>query len=166
MSRSRPLSMALLVLAVVLAGVALAVVALRGPGSPRSLEERTRAVARTLRCPVCQNLSVADSPSGIAEEMRRSIAAELHAGRSPDEIRDQFVRAYGQWILLAPPKRGLDLLAWVVPAVLVGGAVLAAWLAVRRWTLFARPDALQIELNPADRTLLDRAMAARGDDEG
>ena len=34
------------------------------------IEDRTREVATELRCVVCQNLSVADSPSEMAQQMR------------------------------------------------------------------------------------------------
>jgi cytochrome c-type biogenesis protein CcmH len=162
------LGVASLVLAVALlaAGGALALVALRGPAQPSSMDDRVRAVAVSLRCPVCQNLSVGDSPSRLAQEMRRTIAGDLRAGKSPEEIRAGFVRAYGPWILESPPKRGIDLVAWIAPALLLMGGLVAGGLAIRRWSgpalagptspADAEPGPL---LTSADRSLLERALA-------
>jgi cytochrome c-type biogenesis protein CcmH len=97
---------------------------------PTTMTERVDEVAETLRCPVCQNLSVADSTSRVAGEMRRSIAAQLRVGRSPDQIRSRFVMAYGEWILLSP--RGP--VAWIVPGAVVLAAAAVAAVALRRWT--------------------------------
>jgi cytochrome c-type biogenesis protein CcmH len=123
-----------LAVVMIAAAATLAVVALRGPAQPTSMADRVRAVASTLRCPVCQNLTMADSPSRLAQEMRRTIASDLRAGKSPDEIREGFARAYGQWILESPPKRGIDLVAWLAPVLFLLGGVGAAALAVRRWS--------------------------------
>jgi cytochrome c-type biogenesis protein CcmH len=120
-------------LAPVVAGLALAAVAVRGAATQATPAEEVRAVAQTIRCPVCQNLSVADSSSRLAHEMRADIARDLEAGKSPDQIRGEFVAAYGEWILLAPPKRGINWMPWVAPLLLlvVGGGIAAAL--VRRW---------------------------------
>jgi cytochrome c-type biogenesis protein CcmH len=155
----------ILAVALLAAGAALAFVALRGPEEPRTMSDRVRAVAVSLRCPVCQNLSVADSPSRLAQEMRRNIARDLQAGKTPEEIRQSFVRAYGPWILESPPKRGIDLVAWLAPALLVLGGLAAATLAVRRWSTpgLAGITPRQAEpssfLTSADRSLLERALA-------
>jgi cytochrome c-type biogenesis protein CcmH len=171
---------AVLLGAVVVAAATLLFVAIRGPQPPRTLQDRVRSVASTLRCPVCQDLSVADSPSSVARQMRATIASDLRAGRTPAEVTARFVRAYGPWILLAPPRQGIDLIAWIGPALLVVGALVLAVVAVRRWTFGSeRPGVLDAPtsptgvpvavaggngIGPQDRRLLDRALAAIDDD--
>src|ERR1051325_9804789 len=98
------------------------------------LEEQTRAIATELRCVVCQNLSVADSPSEMAQQMRGVIREQLQAGKKPDEIKSYFVSKYGEWVLLAPSKRGIGLAVWILPFIaLVAGLGLGLWF-LRRWT--------------------------------
>jgi len=156
-----------LVIAVALIGAAaaIAVAAARGPSPPGTLEGRVRGIASTLRCPVCQDLSVADSPSALATQMRASIAQQLQAGRTPDEIRAGFVAAYGQWILLSPPRRGLTLVAWLIPFGLALAGLLLAVGAIRRWNRgSATSSAKPVSLAPEDRRLLDRALLAAQED--
>lgn len=96
-------------------------------------EDLVRDIAAHLRCPVCQNLSVADSPSELANQMRGVIRDRLKAGESREQIETYFVEKYGEWVLLAPKKRGFNLLAWLLPFVgVVAGAFAVAVLA-RRW---------------------------------
>jgi cytochrome c-type biogenesis protein CcmH len=112
-------------LGAVLALAALAVVFALRPGPEPSPVARADALARELRCPDCQGLSVADSPTSSAREMRRQIDELLAGGASDQAVRDHFVDRYGDWILLAPSS----LLLWVVPLV----AVIAAALAMVIW---------------------------------
>jgi cytochrome c-type biogenesis protein CcmH len=102
-------------------------------------EQQVYEVAAELRCVVCQNLSVADSPSEMAAQMRAIVRERLAAGETPAQVRQYFVARYGDWILLAPPRRGFTLLVWVAPlaAVLVGLGVVI--LLVRRWTSRRQP---------------------------
>jgi cytochrome c-type biogenesis protein CcmH len=154
------------------AALALTAMALRGPAPARTLQDRVRDVASELRCPTCQDLSVADSPAPLAGEMRAKIAAGLRADRSPEQIRQSFVDAYGTWILLSPPARGIGLVAWVLPALMFAGGLVVGGMAVRRWTRDRRPTratagAEVSPLSPADRRLLERALAdsrAKGGD--
>jgi len=165
MSRWRRGALAAALLA---AGASLAVVAARGPAPPTTMPERVRVVASTLRCPVCQGLSVADSPSRLAEQFRRQVAQELQAGESPDQIRQGFVRAYGEWILLAPPRSGINLVAWVAPVLLLLGGLAMALVAIGRWTRGrgpgAFPDGSGGDLPASDRRLLERALAAASEE--
>lgn len=158
----------------VVVGIGLGLVALRGPAPPRTLDDRVHDIAVTLRCPVCQNLSVADSPSALAREMRARIGRELQAGRSAGQIRDRFVEAYGEWILLSPPGRGVDLAAWILPPLVTLTGLFIMTLGVRRWADRGRggspaldggvPAASSVRegstLSEDERRLLDRAIAA------
>jgi cytochrome c-type biogenesis protein CcmH len=83
---------------------------------------------------VCQNLSVADSPSDLAKEMRNLVRELVQQGKSPKEIQDYFVSRYGEFVLLSPPKRGFNLLVWVLPFLAIGVGAGAVYLVVRRWT--------------------------------
>jgi cytochrome c-type biogenesis protein CcmH len=111
--------------------------AARAPAQLRDsaeLDALTQRVASQLRCPVCQGLSLADSPSELAQEMKDVVRSQLAAGRTPDEVKQYFVAKYGEWILLEPARRGVNLLVYVLPvfAVLVGLGVI--WLALGKWT--------------------------------
>lgn len=92
-------------------GVALALAALATSRGPISASDRVEAIATELRCPVCQGLSVADSPSSTAQQIRRQIEQLLRDGRSADQIKEHFAARYGDWILLSPRPQ----LAWLVP---------------------------------------------------
>jgi len=98
------------------------------------LDDRVREIASELRCVVCQNLSVADSPSDLAREMRALVREQVKQGKSGEEIQSYFVSRYGEYVLLSPPKRGFNLLVWGLPflAVVAGGGVV--YLVARRWT--------------------------------
>jgi cytochrome c-type biogenesis protein CcmH len=102
--------------------------------SDSALEARTSAIAAQLRCPVCQGLSIQDSPSELSQQMRSLVKDQLKAGKSPEEINAYFVSKYGEWILLEPKPRGFNLLVYVLPVLLVAGGLGLIAVVVRRWT--------------------------------
>jgi len=126
----RTRSIALIVGAVIVVGIAALFASARA-GRTASLGDRAHEIASGLRCPVCLNLSVADSPSRLAGEMRSEIQTRLRAGQSPDQIRAFFIDRYGEWILLEPPRSGLNWVPWAVPIVALVSGV-AIWVAVVR----------------------------------
>jgi cytochrome c-type biogenesis protein CcmH len=132
------------------AGAAVVIVAAallaRGGGEPATVEDRAQAISAGLRCPVCQNLSVADSPSRLAGEMRAEVEGQLRAGRTDDEVRAFFVARYGEWVLLEPRS----LLPFVIPVAAVALGVSAWLLVVRR-----RPRAERTEVSDAERRRID-----------
>jgi cytochrome c-type biogenesis protein CcmH len=103
-------------------------------GTDSVLEARTSAVAAQLRCPVCQGLSIQDSPSELSQQMRSLVRDQLAAGKTPDEVKAYFISKYGEWILLEPEAKGFNTLVYALPLLLVlgGGALIVV--VVRRWT--------------------------------
>jgi len=102
-------------------------------GHADALDDGVRRVALQLQCPVCEGETAADSPSGLAKDMRALIRTRLAAGVSDQQILDEFVASYGDSILTEPPKRGISLGVWLGPTVgvlmgvLVLGALLRSW---------------------------------------
>ena len=102
--------------------------------STSEIEDRTREISTELRCVVCQNLSVADSPSEMAQQMRAIVHEQVQAGKSTEQIKEFFVSKYGDWVLLRPKTTGVSALLWILPYVaLVCGIIAALWF-IRRWT--------------------------------
>ncbi len=120
-------------------------------------DEQVREIAFQLRCVVCQNLSVADSPSETASQMRQIIRERLALGESREQILDYFVSKYGEWILLSPPRRGFNLVVWGLPfAGLLAGLVTIA-VVVRRWSRSRREEPAEVA-DPAYRERVRREL--------
>ena len=122
--------------------------ALTGPASAATppSDDAVRHLASQLRCVVCQNLSVADSPSEMAKQMREVIRERLAQGDSEEQVMRYFEERYGPWVRLSPT----NWIVWVLPfaGLFLGlGIVL---LVVLRWSRRARPAAEE-SLSPADR---------------
>jgi cytochrome c-type biogenesis protein CcmH len=120
------------------------------PARPLS-DETAYQIASELRCVVCQNLSVADSPSEMAAQMRAIVRERLAAGDSPEQVREYFVQRYGEWILLAPRRRGFNLLVWGFPIAAVALGLVAVVLLLRRWTRRPAGDAPRVDAAMSER---------------
>jgi cytochrome c-type biogenesis protein CcmH len=129
-----------------------------GAGEPRgvpltgdALDARTKEVASLLRCPVCQGLSVADSPASLAVKMKAEVREMLAAGYDQEQILAYFEKSYGEFVRLKPQLRGVNWLVWFAPilGLVLGGAVVG-------WALRAPktpPPAAAAEPAPAPEAL-------------
>ena len=99
-------------------------------GTPAALADR---IAAGLRCPVCQGLSVKDSDSPTAREIRADIRRRVDDGESAAEIRQAYVDRYGEWILLRPGTSGFDAVVWAVPAAALAAGAVALTGVFWRW---------------------------------
>ena len=141
------------------------------PLAGTELERCTNETSALLRCPVCQGLSVNDSPASLAVKMKHQVR-ELHQkGYTEEQILVYFEKSYGQFVRLEPTFEGINWLVWLAPvlALALGGFVVMRMLkrGAPASAPAAMPEAAPAPELPADPELaayLERARKlARGD---
>jgi cytochrome c-type biogenesis protein CcmH len=109
------------------------------------LEARVMSVAAELRCLVCQNQTIADSHSGLADDLRNQMREQLRSGASDEQVVQFMTDRYGDFVRYRPAWKGSTVLLWLGPAafLIVGLGALA--LVLRRRSKLAadqfEPDA-------------------------
>ena len=114
-------------------GVVLVVALIIGSGvlssPPPTAAQRASAIESALRCPSCEDLSVAESSASTAVTVRATVSQLIAEGRTDQQIESYLVDRYGSSIVLDPPASGWSLLVWLLP-LLCGLAALAALVGV------------------------------------
>lgn len=102
--------------------------------------DRFQRLTEQLRCPKCQNQSIADSDAEISQDMRERVARMIREGRSDEEIVAFFVERYGNFVSYRPPFNPRTAILWVGPLtlLLLGGVGIV--LLVRRASREAEED--------------------------
>ena len=141
----------LALLSALLLGVAIPSAAFDIESMPTpEMQRRYDGLTHELRCMQCQNQSIADSPVGLAEDLRRDVREQIIAGKTDEQIRDSMVARYGNIILFRPPFTPSTAWVWVLPFLLLLVGVLIAVRIVRhRTTLVANDDSV---IEPEDVT--------------
>lgn len=103
-----------------------------GAGDDAALESRMLAIASELRCPVCQNETIAVSNAALAQDLRSEVRAMLRRGESREAILAHMSARYGDFVLYRPPLQAATALLWAGPALLLAGGALALLRALRR----------------------------------
>ena len=116
----------------------------------RELQLRYDALTHELRCMQCQNQSIADSPVGLASDLRRDVREQLLAGKTDDEIRAHMVQRYGNYILFRPPFQGSTAWVWLLPfALLIVGVIVAIRIVRQRSRMVVSDDSdVESEIPP------------------
>jgi len=92
------------------------------------LDTQVYDIAQELMCPVCRGQTVANSNSELAHDMRMVIRQKLQEGKTKQQILDYFTARYGDTVLSSPPKRGVNLVLWLLPLfALIAGLVFLLW---------------------------------------
>lgn len=81
-------------------------------------QQRAIALAKTLRCPQCQNQNLIESNSPIAKDLRLVVFNMVKAGKSNHEITQYMTERFGEFVLYKPAMSVSNLLLWLLPSLL------------------------------------------------
>jgi cytochrome c-type biogenesis protein CcmH len=95
-------------------------------------DDEVNAVASQLYCPVCENTPLDVCPTLACSQWRATIKEKLAEGWNEQQIKDYFVAQYGERVLAEPSTRGLNILVWVLPPVIVVVGIVVYIVLVRR----------------------------------
>lgn len=90
-------------------------------------DDQVNQVAKRLYCPVCESIPLDVCPTQACIQWRNTIREKLEAGWSEQQILDYFVAQYGERVLGRPSTRGLNVLVWVMPPVLIALGAFFLW---------------------------------------
>src|SRR5215208_2645014 len=111
------------------------------PSDDPVIEQRLAKLSHELRCLQCQNQTLADSPAGLAADLRREIREQMKAGKSDQEIIAFLTQRYGDFILYRPRVTYATYLLWFGPFVLMlaGLYLLFRYIRQRRDSIAEQP---------------------------
>jgi cytochrome c-type biogenesis protein CcmH len=119
------------------------------------LEARARSLSQKLRCPVCQGENIDDSNAAISRDLRLYVRERLVAGDSDDQVMDNVVDRFGEFVLFEPRATGSNLILWLAgPLMALIGALFG--LRFLRNRNIATPEVS--ELTTEERKRLDEIM--------
>ncbi|WP_378943659.1 cytochrome c-type biogenesis protein [Paracoccus sp. R86501] len=123
--------------------------------SDPALETRARSLSQKLRCPVCQGENIDDSNAAISRDLRLYVRERLVAGDTDDQVMDNVVNRFGEFVLFEPRATGSNLILWLAGPFM---ALLGLLLGLRflRTRNIATPEVP--ELSADERMRLDRIM--------
>ena len=130
-----------------------------------ALEARMQIIASELRCLVCQNQTIADSTSGLAEDLRREVREQLKKGASDEQVVQFMTDRYGDFVRYRPPFKASTALLWVGPAALLVVGLGGLAIVLRRRSQLA-PDRFEADENGDDDPWADAVSSRSAGERG
>lgn len=96
-----------------------------------AIEARLSVLSRELRCVVCQNEALSESPAELASDMRQEIRDLMRAGKTDQEVLDFLTSRYGDFVLFRPPFKPVTYLLWIGPFAFLGFGAVVWFMALR-----------------------------------
>lgn len=120
------------------------------------VEAQVQRLSEELRCLVCQNQTLADSHSGLADDLRQEIRQMAEKGMSDQAIIDYLVARYGDFVRYRPPLKSTTALLWFGPFALLLAGVIGLFVMLRRREKQAETNPLSADEVHKVRALLDK----------
>lgn len=84
-----------------------------------------------LRCPKCQNQTIADSDAPLAKDLRERTYEMVSAGQSEQQVIDYMVLRYGDFVHYQPRFTWATSILWWGPWVVIGVGLIAVFIKLR-----------------------------------
>ncbi|MDP3773768.1 MAG: cytochrome c-type biogenesis protein CcmH [Gemmatimonadales bacterium] len=115
----------------------------RDRGSVRDNDVTVKEIEGKIHCTCGCNLDVftcrtTDFNCATSPAMHRQVLARMDSGMTAEQIVTAFEAQYGQAVLMAPPRRGFNWAAYVMPFVGLAAGLGIVILVMRKW-IRARP---------------------------
>lgn len=130
------------------------------------LTVKTREISMGLRCLVCQGENIWESHSTLAEQMRGVVRERVEKGESAEQIKAYLQSRYGDFVLMSPPKRGVNWVLWLTPfgLLLIGAVLLRRTLVRWREQTRAKQAPAAGRIDEAHRQKIEAELKNMGDD--
>jgi len=138
--------------------VALALALVGAPVAPAAGGPSAADLESEIVCPTCKT-TLDQSSSPIASRMKVYIRERLAAGASAGQVKQELVDQFGPAVLAEPPKRGFDLLAWLLPLGGIAVGVVAVGGLAWSWSRRREAEPPPASLDPELERLLDDELA-------
>ena len=102
------------------------------PFSSHAQEVRFQHLTAQLRCPMCQNETLADSNAPIARDLRNQIFQLMQHGQSDEQIKQYLVARFSDYVLYDPPLKAGTVLLWFGPLLILLGGAGVVLMAIRK----------------------------------
>ena len=111
-----------------------------------------------LRCPQCQNQSIADSNAPIAQDLRREVHRMIVDEKADDDTIVQFMLdRYGDFVLYKPRMNATTAALWLGPLVLLLMGLFILFRLIRSH----RPDSGETELDEQEQEALKKILGGK-----
>ncbi|MCY4612643.1 MAG: cytochrome c-type biogenesis protein CcmH [Nitrospira sp.] len=122
------------------------------------IDQKVREIAKTLRCTVCQTENIWESGAPLAQQMRAAVRERVMQGQSTEEIRAYFHSRYGDYIMMEPPKQGINWLIWLAPFLLLFGGGALLWREIKGWVMKTPAPQTPPTLDETSRRRIEREL--------
>ena len=111
------------------------------PFKDHAQELRFQHLTAQLRCPMCQNETLADSTAPIARDLRHEVFRLMQEGRSDDQIKQYLVARYSDYVLYDPPVNPTTWVLWFGPLLILLAGAGAVVVTIRKRSRAGAPPA-------------------------
>ena len=120
-------------------------------------DDEVNAIAKQLYCPVCENIPLDVCGTQACIQWRELIREKLAEGWDEDQIKEYFVLQYGDRVLAEPPRRGINLLVYLIPPMAFLAGVYILFRGIQSWRDTNKD--MEIVLDSNDETVLDNYIS-------